>query len=736
MGDRNGVAYAQQAHEYILKSAGLLGEAHWLRFGDSIPLHDMWQGAYVDDVVISLKLPITRLPCHPGHDDSCPHCQHDGGRLADVLATDDLIAGYEQFDAARSPEKATRFKPIFTAWGTEVNGRAGRAEVNVDKRRQICRLAYSVVRFGRTSRAVLMSLVGSLVHPFMHCRHLMSSLSLTYDFMQSMPHHEEQRIPAAVCDELLACSLLLACSYADLRAQVSTTISATDATPQRGGACRAVLPQKLCNALYRRGEQRGEHGCLRWTDVESELRPTRMQRPTTELDEIVTCLPWTDPRGWNFKRTQHINIQELLAVLDEVRLRINQGLQRSRIIIMIDSRVCVGAIAKGRSSSKLLNTHLRRLSILALAARVQVRVVWTATSANPADAPSRGVELPARTLMPHWIHKLVKDSPRLAESSGVACVAQNVAPCRLPGMPHQRIIRQKNSKQIDTALLCGNCSDTSTRDGSCSGEGCSSGSDSGSSDDPPVRVKLAANATFREYYSGVGGLSRAMRRKGFQTIEFDAYASGTFDPALDLADPRVIEVQIEDAKAGKILGAHFGFVCSSWSRMMHTFNGGTRSFDQPYGDGSRETEDVGNRQVREGMRFIRVLLELGIPITVENPHDSMIWHSDEMRELEAHSDTNSVVFDQCMYSLRPPDFDPKDNDDRRVRKRTKIVGSVRALNTLSRVCNKQHCHVEAWGHCRLNGKLVSRAKAAGAYPVCLCLSIAKLFLQHPTGPIM
>jgi hypothetical protein len=227
-----------------------------------------------------------------------------------------------------------------------------------------------------------------------------------------------------------------------------------------------------------------------------------------------------------------------------------------------------------------------------------------------------------------------------------------------------------------------------------------------------------------------------MRRKGFQTIEFDAYASGTFDPALDLADPRVIDAQIEDAKAGKILGAHFGFVCSSWSRMMHTFNGGTRSFDQPYGDGSRETEDVGNRQVREGMRFIRVLLELGIPITVENPHDSMIWHSDEMRELEAHSDTDSVVFDQCMYSLRPPDFDPKDNDDRRVRKRTKIVGSVRALDTLSRVCNKQHCHVEAWGHCRVNGKLVSRAKAAGAYPVCLCLSIAKLFLQHPTGPIM
>ncbi len=74
---------------------------------------------------------------------------------------------------------------------------------------------------------------------------------------------------------------------------------------------------------------------------------------------------------------------------------------------------------------------------------------------------------------------------------------------------------------------------------------------------------------------------------------------------------------------------------------MYTFNGGTRSLEQPYGDGSRKSENVGNCQVREGMRFIRILLELGIPITVENPYDSMIWHSDEMCELEAHSSTDS-----------------------------------------------------------------------------------------------
>ena len=45
MGGKNGVAFAQQAHEYILKAGGLLGDNHVLRFGESVPKDDMWQGA-------------------------------------------------------------------------------------------------------------------------------------------------------------------------------------------------------------------------------------------------------------------------------------------------------------------------------------------------------------------------------------------------------------------------------------------------------------------------------------------------------------------------------------------------------------------------------------------------------------------------------------------------------------------------------------------------------------------
>ena len=183
------------------------------------------------------------------------HCQDDAGRLPDVVATEKMVEAYADFDAARSEEKATRFQSIFTAWGTEVNGRRGIVHVSLDKRRQLSRLCYAVASRGRSTKAVLQSLLGSVIHPFMHCRHLMSTLSETYIFVMNLNTECESALPAAVCDELLGCALVLACAYTDIRAQVSTTISATDATPLRGGACRSVIPQKICQALFRREKQ-------------------------------------------------------------------------------------------------------------------------------------------------------------------------------------------------------------------------------------------------------------------------------------------------------------------------------------------------------------------------------------------------------------------------------------------------------------------------------------------------
>ena len=71
------------------------------------------------------------MNCCPGHCETCVHCQGDGGRLPDVDATEKMVEAYAAFDAARSEEKATRFQSVFTAWGSEANGRRGIVHVSL-----------------------------------------------------------------------------------------------------------------------------------------------------------------------------------------------------------------------------------------------------------------------------------------------------------------------------------------------------------------------------------------------------------------------------------------------------------------------------------------------------------------------------------------------------------------------------------------------------------------------------
>ena len=57
------------------------------------------------------------------------------------------------------------------------------------------------------------------------------------------------------------------------------------------------------------------------------------------------------------------------------------------MVVLLDSRVRVGAIHIGCSSSKQLTAELRRLSAARVGARVQLRARWIGTKFNLADAP-------------------------------------------------------------------------------------------------------------------------------------------------------------------------------------------------------------------------------------------------------------------------------------------------------------------------------------------------------------
>ena len=99
---------------------------------------------------------------------------------------------------------------------------------------------------------------------------------------------------------------------------------------------------------------------------------------------------WQAVQAYRWDQSQHINVLELSAVLNFLRLAAREWEWSSlRLFHIVDSRVCSCVIAKGRSSSRLLNRILRRISALCLACDLYILPVWTLSAWNFADIPSR-----------------------------------------------------------------------------------------------------------------------------------------------------------------------------------------------------------------------------------------------------------------------------------------------------------------------------------------------------------
>ena len=99
--------------------------------------------------------------------------------------------------------------------------------------------------------------------------------------------------------------------------------------------------------------------------------------------KVLQSYPW--------RQSQHINVFELIAFLNYLQLHVHDATNHSkRLIHILDSRVSSSVVAKGRSSSKMLNRILRRLTGLLLGADSYVYPLWTISSWNFADIPSRG----------------------------------------------------------------------------------------------------------------------------------------------------------------------------------------------------------------------------------------------------------------------------------------------------------------------------------------------------------
>jgi hypothetical protein len=291
---------------------------------------------YIDDRVVTQVLPLR-------------HVSDISERYEDVRIVKKGERAYRETPGLdQAPEKSIRHAERFTAWGTTVDGRRGTAGAPSERRALVCSCLAAAVNKGRLDKKSLERLVGSLVHPLQHRRQLMCVLSECYQFLNQIDYGRYYNIPGNVSSELIAAALLLPIASTNIRWPISDIVSASDATPSAFGICRAKMPSNISRGLFRISEHRGEHVRMDWSEMQSQLNPSRMPQPSAYVNHLGDTAPWRVTRSSRFNQIHHVNVQELEAMLVELHERAMESRGSGlRFNILVDSRVALGCWAKG-----------------------------------------------------------------------------------------------------------------------------------------------------------------------------------------------------------------------------------------------------------------------------------------------------------------------------------------------------------------------------------------------------
>jgi len=218
-------------------------------------------------------------------------------------------------------------------------------------------------------------------------------------------------------------------------------------------------------------------------------------------------------------------------------------------------------------------------------------------------------------------------------------------------------------------------------------------------------------------------VAKELRKFGYAVIAFELDEG----PEFDLTRPCVLDVIRGWIRGGCVLGLFFGTPCSSWSSARRGLPGAPggpmRSDAYPMGLPNLSPADqhrvlIGNRTLIASTQLIRLGLQFGLPMLIENPCTSRLWKAPKLLRLTADSDL--CIFDQCQYGSR-------------WRKRTKVHGwNVSNLSRLRRLCSgrKGLCSKSGLHHLILSGNdpasKLPMTRIAQTYPAMLSKVLASI----------
>ena len=173
-------------------------------------------------------------------------------------------------------------------------------------------------------------------------REALSILDVAFVAAECFPPRRRCAIEGAILDELLVSTFLAPLLNADLRAQPHLHLYATDASPSGAGACSTPVSLELRTILY---------DILDW----NTMPPLEIRDSRAAVDGLLVDLLGVESFSYRFRHPQHMNLLELEALISLIRELVDRGLGNRRVLCLVDSRVVLGSVCKGRSSSRCVN---------------------------------------------------------------------------------------------------------------------------------------------------------------------------------------------------------------------------------------------------------------------------------------------------------------------------------------------------------------------------------------------
>ena len=554
------------------------------------------------------------------------------------------------------------------------------------------------------------------------CRPKLSIYSAVYAFTREVDDQVLRIVPCRVLGELAVAMMTSVFWAVDLRRPYLLLIACSDASSEFGfGASVASTSVAVARDLGRLACKQGAFLLL----DEGFAAASYASRVGHLFSTALQKDDFTHVFSVKKKRDAHINELEGEAFVLLLRWVLRSRARHcSRIVILVDSAVWLGAASKGRSSSSL-NHLLRRAAMLELAGDLMVLLVLVPSGENPSDVPARGLRGRKNKLKfcsGKRVMDIVEDRLReqadyyeavwRAHCSPPSVGKSDAAPrqedaqagndARVLGVEEHRVKQEVCQSSIPSVCSAPQIAQSVRKRAPL--QGLPSGP-------PGADRRLHGGSSCSkmwspralDLFSGSGRLASELTKRGWRVETVD-YLFGT---GFDLRRAEVQERYLERIANGWYCYVALGPPCSSFSSARCP---AVRSNDHPFGKPHLSPTD--EQKVSEGNQLaifsycvLMLCLQFGIAASLEQPAGSWLWKLPQFISLLALAGVSLVLFPFCAF-------------DTPWRKRTKLLlVNAQPLELLSRKCSCKTAHQVLQGRSPSGRSWTSEAQP---YPPALC----------------